>query len=103
MSCLSRSVLTFLTFVILGLGTDAVGQSVVVPNSLESVEGNDGVILINVARLQQVFAASQFSAFGGPRLITGMAFRPDAGEPAFTEINPNVQISLQPPASRPMA
>jgi hypothetical protein len=94
MSCLSRSVLTFLTFVILGLGTDAVGQSVVVPNSLESVEGNDGVILINVARLQQVFAASQFSAFGGPRLITGMAFRPDIDQPPFTLTSPNVQISF---------
>jgi hypothetical protein len=101
MSCLSRFALTCLTFVILCLGTDAVGQSVVVPNSLESVEGNDGVILINVARLQQVFAASQFSAFGGPRLITGMAFRPDAGEPAFTEINPNVQISLSTTSKSP--
>lgn len=101
MSCLSRSALTCLTFVILGLGTDAVGQSVVVPNSLESVEGNDGVILINVARLQQVFAASQFSALGGPRLITGMAFRPDAGEPAFTEINPDVQISLSTTSKSP--
>ena len=94
MSCLSRSALTCLTFVILGLGTDAVGQSVVVPNSLESVEGNDGVILINVARLQQVFAASQFSALGGPRLITGMAFRPDIEQPPFTLTSPNVQISL---------
>ena len=53
----------------------------VVPNGNAVVEGNTSnrfPILVNGGiRYQQVYNASQFGSFGGKRLITQIAFRPD--------------------------
>ena len=69
----------------IGAGTAA--TFVVVPNGLETAEGNDsnfGPFFNDSVRYQQVYAASQFSALTGPVKITGIAFRPDG---AVTDAN----------------
>ncbi len=73
---------------------------IVVPNSLETVEGNTnnglpfsiGTFGLTSERYQQVYAASEFP---GPLLITAILFRPDAfvGNP-FTSTLPSIQINL---------
>src|SRR5437868_928728 len=46
-------------------------------------------------RYQQVYDAALFSTFGGPQLITRIAFRPDAGfGSAFSSTLPNIRIDL---------
>ena len=56
----------------------------VVPSTNASIEGNssDGGTFGEGGggdfRMQTVYGASQFQFFGGPILITGLAFRPDA-------------------------
>ena len=52
-------------------------DEIVVPNLRTGTEGDSAFVGCGSCRFQQVYASSQFSAFGGPRLITGIAFRPD--------------------------
>ena len=66
----------------LGLsGSAFAGALLVVPNDAEDLDtpsNNRFPLLVNGGmRYQQVFDASQFDSFGGPRLITQIAFRPD--------------------------
>jgi hypothetical protein len=57
------------------------GDSLVVPNSYATVNGGTGLMEpFNNGpkiRYQQVYASSEFSAFGGPKWIHGIYFRPD--------------------------
>lgn len=82
------------------------GDEVVVPNSLESFEGNSensfpfniGVLSsigLESMRCQQIYSADQFSSLTQPVLITEIRFRPDGafGLPFDSEL-PDVQISL---------
>jgi hypothetical protein len=86
--------------------------TVVVPNSMAILEG-DGVnaFPFNISarfppipsmRYQQVFQSSEFSAFGGPALITQIAFRPDAvfGN-AFSSFLPSVRIDISTTSAAP--
>ena len=67
------------------VGGVATADTIVVPNSLASVEGNTnnafpfiiGGVSVPSMRYQEVFGASQFP---GPGLITQIAFRPDAAK-----------------------
>jgi photosystem II stability/assembly factor-like uncharacterized protein len=76
-------------------------NTLVVPNSLVTTEGNSGnsypfnIGTNNTMRYQQVYAASQFGALppGGTNLI-GIAFRVDAGWGSFTSTLPSIQINL---------
>jgi hypothetical protein len=84
---------------------------VVVPNAQATVEGNANntfpfdlaAVSFSSGRYQQVYAASQFAAFGGqPQLITQIAFRPatfDGGP--FSTTLPNVQIDLSTTSAAP--
>jgi len=76
------------------VGGVATADTIVVPNSLASVEGNSNndIPFYLSMRYQEVFGASQFP---GPGLITQIAFRPDGtyGLP-FTRTLANVQIDL---------
>ncbi|MEO7411463.1 MAG: PEPxxWA-CTERM sorting domain-containing protein [Sphingomicrobium sp.] len=87
------------------LGVPATAQNVVVPTGLENVEGNSGsrnvLGFINVARLQQVYDADQFSQ--GAITITGVSFRTNGetfaglfGTPgtAFTRTTQGFQVQL---------
>jgi hypothetical protein len=90
---------TLLTLLVLcwGLTLTAQADVVVVPNANAATEGNAGVSGGITVRIQQVYAASQFAAFGGPRLITQIAFRPEGifglGT-AFATVNSLLQINL---------
>jgi hypothetical protein len=55
-------------------------------------------------RYQQVFQSTEFSAFGGPALITQIAFRPDAvSGNAFSSILPSVRIDISTTSAAPDA
>lgn len=90
------------------------------PNSVTAVEGNDGRAFpfdlplqgVSSQRYQQVFAASEFSSFTVPHLITQIRFRPDvlpnvASPPlnsagrAFSATLPNIQINLSTTSKAP--
>jgi hypothetical protein len=84
---------------------------VVVPNADANIEGNTysdypfnvGSMSFTSERYQQVYAASQFAAFGGqPQLITQIAFRPDAllGS-AFDTTFPDIRITLSTTSKAP--
>jgi len=82
----------------------AVADTVVVPNTLATVEGNDnnfGPFFNNSVRYQQVYSASQFPS--GPIKITGIAFRPDGSvtDPNLTIIFSTVQMDLSTTAGTP--
>ena len=51
--------------------------TVVVPNALESREGNQFNRGTRAIKFQQVFPASEFAALSGPHLIKQIAWRPD--------------------------
>ncbi|HSG71783.1 MAG TPA: hypothetical protein VLA12_15285, partial [Planctomycetaceae bacterium] len=89
------------------------GDEVVVPNSLESFEGNSensfpfniGVLSsigLESMRCQQIYSADQFSSLTQPVLITEIRFRPDGafGLPFDSEL-PDVQISLSTSSASP--
>lgn len=97
-------VLALLLVSCFAVGT-ASAATVVVPNSLANVEGNSGNDFpFNISiytptpsmRYQQVFQSSEFSAFGGPSLITQIAFRPDGGTygSAFSSTLSSIRIDL---------
>jgi hypothetical protein len=95
-----------------GLATDATANAgtIVVPGLSANTDGNsDNGLPFNNSqfgtssvRYQQVFDASQFAAFGGPQVITQIAFRPDAIKgSAFATIIPNIQIDLSTTSATP--
>ena len=71
----------------------------VVPNANQGVEGDINNVfpffLNGGMRYQQVYASSDFSSFGGPRLITQIAFRPDSVEGGVFNANiSDLEVSL---------
>lgn len=80
------------------LASLALGQTIVVPNSLTNVEGSSNNRFpfnpLNAAmRYQQVYNADQFNV--GPIIIFGIAFRPDARDgTAFNTTVQSVQINM---------
>jgi len=76
-------------------------EVVAVPNALSAVAGNSNLIDPNnaIGHLQEIYDASQFSAFGGPRSITEIRFRPKASSinlnlPRYSWSLSNVQITM---------
>ena len=72
---------------------------VVVPGANTATEGDlDNTFPYlpgGTMRYQQVFNASEFSAFGGPQTITDIRYRLDGSDrDAFSQTQPNVQIGL---------
>jgi len=96
-----RLLLCVLALALVGMSASA--QTVVVPSTLQGVEGNSnncfpfdvGSYDFLSMRYQQVYAASEFQAAGGPVLITGINFRPDWkwGGP-FDAVLPAIQINF---------
>jgi hypothetical protein len=97
--------LTLFGAVALFLGASpAPGATVVVPNSLATVEGNINNInpfslathSITDVRYQQVYDASEFSALGSQAYITAITFRPDAtaGQKFASTTLSDIQINL---------
>jgi len=81
---------------------------IVVPNALETTEGNtDNAFPFNVfgtspQRYQQVFVAEEFASLTGPEFITQIAFRPDAiNGSAFMATISNIQINLSTTSKAP--
>jgi hypothetical protein len=106
----SRSFLTaIVALAMLATMAEGARAGLVVPNSLETVEGDDSNILpfsigdfgLTSMRYQQVYAASEFPE---PLLITAIHFRPDAlfGIP-FESTLPSIQINLSTTSAVPDA
>lgn len=88
--------------------------TVVVPNSLATSEGDGANAFpfhissffppVPSMRYQQVLHSSEFGAFGGPAVITQIAFRPDGvfGN-AFSSVLPSVRIDLSTTSAAPDA
>ncbi len=83
---------------------------IVVPNTLETTEGNTfnafpfSLSGVFPPRYQQVFDASEFTSLSGPEFITQIAFRPDGNDrfgSAFTATIPNIQINLSTTSKAP--
>jgi len=96
-----------LVCLLLAATTANVAQATVIvaPNANESVEGNSNFnppfARTAPERYQQVFAASQFAALGGPESIIQLAFRADsASSPATIDIA-DISISLSTTSSAP--
>jgi hypothetical protein len=110
----SRSFLTaIVALAMLATMAEVARAGLVVPNSLETVEGNDNNSFpfnidpssgITSMRYQQVYAASEFPDFPGPLVITAIHFRPDAlfGIP-FESTLPSIQINLSTTSAAPDA
>ncbi|MDH3576538.1 MAG: hypothetical protein OEO71_01800 [Gammaproteobacteria bacterium] len=79
-----------------GLTSTSFAATIVVPNSVASSDGNisNGFPFDDPMRYQQVFAASEFSAFARPQFITQIAFRPEFCTWSFESTLPHVQINL---------
>jgi hypothetical protein len=83
------------------------GNTLVVPNTNATVEGNSGnVYPFNIGatdmRYQQVYASSQFGAVpAGGAFLTAFAFRVNAGWGAFAATLPGIQINLSTTAKAP--
>jgi hypothetical protein len=82
-------------------------RTLVVPNAMANVEGNIGNsfpfnIGSNTLRYQQVFASSQFGSMPpAGALITGIAFRADAGWSSFSGTLPAIRIDLSTTSKTP--
>src|SRR5258706_15300151 len=82
-------------------------NTLVVPNAYASVEGSIGNnypfnIGANTMHYLQVYAASEFGAMpAAGAFITGIAFRRDAGWPAFSATLRAMQINLSTTAKAP--
>lgn len=83
--------------------------TVVVPNSLATVEGNQNHTIpfsrsaAFSQRYQQVYAASQFGALSQPHLITRIAFRPDGPQTsAFNTTFAEIQINFSTTSKEPL-
>jgi len=104
MAGLRALAITFLAGgLLLSLTTGLRADEIVVPNGLESVEGNgNNGFPFNIAnfgvasqRYQQVYGAPDFAALPGPVLITELIFRPDGGlGRPFNQTLTDVQINL---------
>jgi hypothetical protein len=84
----------------------ATADTIVVPNTVAAVEGNDsnfGPFFDNSVRYQQVYSASQFPSLTAPLKITGISFRPDGSvsDPSLTLIFDSVQIDLSTTSATP--
>lgn len=92
----------------------AAALDIVVPNAFADVEGNtNSTYPLNIGdfpdpvastRYQEVFAASEFAALGGPQLITRIAFRPDVsggGGGPYSGIIQDLQINFSTTAKEP--
>ena len=111
-----RALFGFLAFLLvscISLGT-ASATTAVVPNSLTTIEGDGAnafpfsISLRNPPvpsmRYQQVFQSSEFSTFGGPILITQIAFRPDVVfGGAFSTTLSSIRIDLSTTTAAPDA
>jgi hypothetical protein len=89
--------LTSLTLLFLCLSVPSVSYAdeIVIPNGLANTDGNFAFIGCGNCHFQQVYGASQFGSFGGPRLITAIAFRPDVQQGSNLMPTPGLlQISL---------
>lgn len=91
------------------LGSVAGAAPVVAPNAFAGIEGDLNNCIpvagcLGFNRYQQVFASSEFSAFGGPQFITEIAFRLDGlvGQ-TFTHNFSNVSVGLSTTAAAPDA
>jgi hypothetical protein len=102
-----RTLAPFIALVLVASGANAQADGpIVVPNALESQEGNVNNVLpftkptTPTLRYQQVFSASEFGALTGPVFITHISFRPDAvfgppfGPPFLISI-PSLEYSTQ--------
>ena len=98
------------------LGTAQAGATAatVVPNNLQTTEGNEAnAFPFNIGgscmgcplpsqRYQQVYAASEFASLSGPQLITQILFRPDASlGQAFSSTLSDIQINLSTTSAAP--
>lgn len=87
-----------LTTLLAATASAAHGDELVIPGSLENVDGNGGNIFpfgLGLSyRYQQVYAASEFDP-SAPVLITEIRFRPDflTGD-SFSVVLPDVQVNL---------
>lgn len=92
---------------LVGIAARAQVDRLVVPESLETVDGNSANGLpfhlfafpSEELRYQQVYSASDFAALPGPLLITHIEFRPNGTGPGgtggpFSRILPAIQIEL---------
>jgi len=96
--------------ILLLAGAELHADTVVVPSTRKTTEGNAenffpwdlGDLGLNSQRYQQVYAASEFTSFGGPIRVTEIAFRPDAffGN-AFQTTMPGVEIHLSTTSKAP--
>ncbi len=106
-----RTVLLGLAMWVALAGGVAHAAVIVVPNTLETTEGNVFTAFpFSLSgnfppRYQQVFAASEFTSLSGPKFITQIAFRPDGDTrfgSAFPETTiPNIQINLSTTSKAP--
>lgn len=91
----------FIQIFCLASATSSTAISLVVPDTLETTDGNSfrgvpfSVFPENTARYQQVYQASQFAVFGSEGAwITDIAFRTDISAPGFAATLPNIRIDL---------
>ena len=80
----------------LSVGGVAQAVTVVAPSSNTNAEGNDLSFdpFSRPSRLQQVYAASEFSSLSGPLVISQIAFRPDSTQLPTTLPPLDLQISF---------
>ena len=92
---------------LVALGVVSMNQAVadtfvVSPNSYASTDGGNGAalpfdlgdLILNSARYQQVYDATEFSALSGPAEITKILFRPDVVGHAFSSTLSDIRIDL---------
>jgi hypothetical protein len=84
----------------------ATADTIVVPNSVATVEGNDnnfGPFFDNSVRYQQIYSASQFPTSTVPVEITGISFRPDGSvtDPSLIVFFDSVRIDLSTSSKTP--
>lgn len=101
---LSKSLI--LGLALLCVAAPSFATTVVVPNSMETTEGNiDNTVPFGwytTLRYQQVYGAADFAALTGPGLITHIRFRPDSWYgPNFELAHTDIQISLSTTAANP--
>ena len=79
-----------------GLAQIGGAATVLVSANLEGAEGDSASRqpFLGSGRYQPVYAASEFAALEGPMCITGLVFRQDAVQPAFSDtIGVRIQLA----------
>ena len=80
---------------LLGMDRTVYAADIVIPNALTSTDGNDGGTTGTLFRMQEIYAASEFSVFNSPLLISAIAFRPDVfTRNTFSITNSGLQINF---------